>query len=829
MRRKASSLMSEVVSSSDDPNENRDQAADNGERRKVLVTDSTSTAFQRSFFHLVPIGTSIGLITINLRGVFVGFDFSGAIKSETINLMFLQLAAKANEILIVASLGLIVLQVVRHELLFGDGLPLGLVGSGLSFSDFSLFFRKEFYGSLRYVAIHGNKMRKVAFVALLILAGFTAALAGPSSAVLLVPRSQTWPSAATEVFLNGSSKDFWPDDLSGDLHDVSSLCSSAKATASAICPAGGFLSLQDHWSRMNSTTFLSQDIPSYSRQLSGSVFYWPVDSPASLIPPLYALGNPRTTPGLKDKTTLVQPLAAATVVLQQAATDWWRAMTEQKNKDREGMDALIDDRQVRSQSTSAIATVRCSKAQKLGASDKTVLFPSIPFWFDYDESMPLDVDNLSGAPSNHLHFQWIHLPGNFGPTSVGAIFQTPWSADNTTRVVIGCTAQTGWVPSEVRTDSYSFWSGWYPWNITFGARTPSYSEAPHDDSLTATNGRIALGDEWLGLLTPRAPTSSSFTEGWEPSTIESILANTALAQASVGEEDISELGPWSETDLPNQSRSSFLEAIICSILVDGISRTGSHRSFNKEGAVPKWHLNSYEPLPNFARLVLSGKNAFKVPDIPPEQFTTMRMTMSITGFALRRSLSAYLAMAVLLTHTTMATVNLIWTLTHKRTSRSWDSVSELIALAQNSTPAFGALANTAAGIECAATFARLAKIRVRSQPGSAQKDHVELVFEEDANNASVPRSRSRASSRRSLSFHHDPWPSVLPLGSNEVEDSRRSRGSLTWPIDPRKLSVVQQEDTEMHSRSTSTERLIPRVHLADEEKGDVVRVNRAYR
>lgn len=146
------------------------------------------------------------------------------VKSETINLMLLQLAAKAHEIMIVASLGLIVLQFVRQELLFGGGLPLGLIGSGLTFNNLEFFFSKEFYGTLSYLGAHGNKLRKIMFVSVVVVAGLIAALAGPASAVLLVPKSQNWAAGGTQFYLNGSAGGFWPDDLSGDLFELRELC-----------------------------------------------------------------------------------------------------------------------------------------------------------------------------------------------------------------------------------------------------------------------------------------------------------------------------------------------------------------------------------------------------------------------------------------------------------------------------------------------------------------------------------------------------------------------------------------------------------------------------
>ncbi|KAI9367166.1 hypothetical protein BJX61DRAFT_547756 [Aspergillus egyptiacus] len=162
------------------------------EPQKVVLTRSIPAALQCGAVHLLSIAISATIIALNIRGTYLGADLMSPVRSETINLMLFQLAAKAHEVTIVASLGVIVLQCVRHELLFGAGLPLGLLGSGLSFNHLEYFFSKEFYGSLGYLATQGNRTRKTAFVVLVLVSGLLANLAGPASAVLLVPNSQDW-------------------------------------------------------------------------------------------------------------------------------------------------------------------------------------------------------------------------------------------------------------------------------------------------------------------------------------------------------------------------------------------------------------------------------------------------------------------------------------------------------------------------------------------------------------------------------------------------------------------------------------------------------------
>jgi hypothetical protein len=73
-------------------------------------------------------------------GLFIGSQISGPVSiSDDIKLDLLQFIAKGHEILIVSSLGIVVFDTIRHQLLFGGGIPLGLVGSGFSFSQLGFF------------------------------------------------------------------------------------------------------------------------------------------------------------------------------------------------------------------------------------------------------------------------------------------------------------------------------------------------------------------------------------------------------------------------------------------------------------------------------------------------------------------------------------------------------------------------------------------------------------------------------------------------------------------------------------------------------------------
>ncbi|KAK6375675.1 hypothetical protein LTS17_007497 [Exophiala oligosperma] len=697
------------------------------EPKKIIVSASKRRALLHCLPHILPILASITILALNFHGKYVGADFDALFDSETLTLMGLQIIAKIHEVLIVASLSLIVFHVIRHELLYGIGLPLGLIGSGFNFGSFDFFFKKEFWGALHSWRTTGHKSRRAAVILLLCAAGFVAALAGPSSATLIVPTSQNWPTGSTDFYLPGSSDDVWPSDVSKDADASQDFCSNETSSTLAICPAGGFMSIREHWGRANFTNFRDADVPQYSRKLSGSRFFWPIYSQSSPVPPLYALGDARVVsdyrPGVE--TFLVQPHAAAATVLQRIATQWWEALQSRWNIS----DSQIDDRKVSAKVPTAITTIRCSEPQNLSTTDKSVQFPVLSGRFDYINGTNFIVDNLSDSAVDHIRFQWVHLPDNFGAVSIGGVFESAWTQDKSSRVVIGCSAQAGWVPAVIQTDEYSFWTGWYPWGIKFGERTPAWTQIPSNQPQSPTNGRVAMDDTWLELLTPSAPFVQPSQHDWVPSTLESVIDASALSEGLSNEQGLTFTQAWLNDGQSGISRTVFLEVIISSILVDGLSRVGLYKVFDTQGQEPRWSLSAFDPLPDFAKRILAGRNALRKPTQPSTQ-STLHVKMEISGFALRASLAGFLSMAILSAHVLMAIGHIGCVFFFRESSTGWESISELIALTQNSRPAYSVLENTAAGIRSGQTYGRIANIRVKPTLDDSITDHVELVFQD---------------------------------------------------------------------------------------------------
>ena len=117
-----------------------------------------------------------------------------------------------------ASIDYIVLTYIRYELSLGQGLPFGALFSGLQISQASYLWSMEFWGTAcsKHLPIH----KRIGIIGVISIAISLAATIGPSSAILLIPRLAYWPAGSTDIWLNATFQDIWPDRLvSGDAFD----------------------------------------------------------------------------------------------------------------------------------------------------------------------------------------------------------------------------------------------------------------------------------------------------------------------------------------------------------------------------------------------------------------------------------------------------------------------------------------------------------------------------------------------------------------------------------------------------------------------------------
>ena len=121
---------------------------------------------------------------------------------------YIETRAKVHEIAIEASLSAIVFSYIRYELMLGDGIPFGALFSGLQISQASYLWSMEYWGTFSSKNVSWkSKLRLLSVVTASI---FLAAVSGPSSAILLVPKLDYWPAGSTNIWMNITSDSLWP-------------------------------------------------------------------------------------------------------------------------------------------------------------------------------------------------------------------------------------------------------------------------------------------------------------------------------------------------------------------------------------------------------------------------------------------------------------------------------------------------------------------------------------------------------------------------------------------------------------------------------------------
>lgn len=171
------------------------------EPTKVAISQNRTVAWLRALIHLVPVGVAICEIVLNWNTYYIG--------TQAYSQAIYQLLAKVHEIMIQASIAAVVFSCIRSEMALGSGIPFGLLFSGLQITQISYLWSMEFWGSL--CGGLDRSYRRFFLFMLVSLSILLATVCGPSSAVLLIPRLQNWPGGSTDIWINATSNDLWPE------------------------------------------------------------------------------------------------------------------------------------------------------------------------------------------------------------------------------------------------------------------------------------------------------------------------------------------------------------------------------------------------------------------------------------------------------------------------------------------------------------------------------------------------------------------------------------------------------------------------------------------
>lgn len=626
-------------------------------------------ALVRLSVHALPLVTALCLISINVCTSY---------PKEELPATALQFLAKGLELLTQASIANMALCFLRREVLDREALPFGAMFAGLQTSSISYLWSLEFIGSLTSTWFPSR--RKWAFALFTTFNIVLAAGVGPSIAITLIPRSQLFPFGQTSLWFHGSEDDLFPSQLNKG-HVPTSCYAKAweEMTSDAYveCP----------WRALPTVLELvkngaTADLPSFKKMIMGGIIqtlqitnvmydpaygytYFPIRDEEEQSPFVSFLKE--------QGHDGVQAVTATTKGLMQAFfTTWAQISFGPSSAMPEVFKVGGTSRVMKSHSKQALAWTQCREALDLS----NVEFPGIP------NSSLVRVPNL--PPSSHWQLAWVDVTSEL-PVSIAAIVVPPVPSPNTTasNAATFCTISASWA------DSYLLISGIKPLKAESGVTA-------------LPNNAVRISSEWASLLISNWPSAND--------------PNTTLLDIM--------LPPVLQED---QDVQGSIETLLSGLVVVAMTQTltapwrlvGNPYNFSAQLDLPlsnpehQWIQNG------------TPSNAWAVPPTDAQGRYLLETELSAEGPAYTpRGIPTVIALVTLTVYCIYIVLSAVFILVIRpESSSSWDSISELTALAVLSVPT-ERLQNTSAGIKTLNVYREPVNVRA-----AAGDDHLEIVVQ----------------------------------------------------------------------------------------------------
>lgn len=657
------------------------------EREKKVIHRGLGPACYSALLHVLPVGASVTLVVFNWRGYYIGGELSGAIGMHSLKLLGLQFAAKMLELLAMASLTTILFAFLRNRLMF-DFLPFGAMTAGFEFSKLSMLWSKEFVATC--AATFSTPSKKIFLITIIIIFTILGATIGPSAAVASQPVLRNWDAGGTVFWLNVNSQDLWPSLLNEsrmpDLHcssgDISCYPPSYSLLASQLLsfwPASDFSSVQTGTkSTVPEKAWLSGR---HSRSAMAVRFRGPFVYEPEL-------------------TVATAPSTAITDAVSEIQTYWFGANAHLCDEGKARF-CYYNDIFYQVKATQPISYVKCEASNV----NTTIRFPRVdqgdrdfPL-IEYNSTIIGTQDWLEKSVGNEASpvLSWVDLPeGQFGRSSIGAVIALPkTNTSGNPSQVIACTVDARWAKA---TATSSFLDG------------PMSAAGIPDNWIIGD--RLAIKSDGQPKW-PQVRISTDWAEAINPTTTEPPSSAFASLCNSVGGFDDIQKAP---------DTVSAVESILALMITDQLARLGNTATIL--GSLKSSPENQWmdEILPK-GSVFGKGGSAFDYEPKEGDQVTEFTSAVTVNGYGYGISTASLLSTLVLVVYSLIAVLYVVHTICFaKTTSSSWDSITELIALAFNSMPS-SAIQNTGAGIATLKTLKEPVRIGVSD-------NCLQMVFED---------------------------------------------------------------------------------------------------
>ena len=639
------------------------------EHPRIIISDSVWIVISRCSIHLLPIAVSIYLITLNIKGHYIGrhLPWSKNDYDDNVALAFIQIAAKIQELLVIASITVVILHTTIDALTNEHGLPLGLSTSGFSFAKISYFWSPAFWASTCRLCKSPNK-RLIIVYALTVLGGILGLTIGPASAVLMLPRTATWQQFTTTFWMNGTADDFWPEVLRAEHLGLPQSCS--EGFVSGFCAQEGLPLL------------LIYDF--YNRNIDGGFQIFTPDSDF----PRIIDGTPKFKDISAESWTIAPHVATSNALTRLWVDPQWVA---------KGNSTGIQSGQA-SAGAAVVRTVCSPDIKNTRSGTSEVSLPDLPAFETWakddrlgDERTiklrePLWVQNKSTRAGNH-HLTTVFVAPNPEMASVttGVVVLGPLTKQRE-RIAMMCSIDARWnyaQHSMTKSNNYGIGN---VGNSVYAVLRGTNSQAnlktmtlPVNDS----SWRHVYADQsWLkgalGYPTPYNTRYQPYFTGVDGQGYNTTaLATFILARSMYVERYRTSIKHWQES-IPA------MESVISTAFADVMSRAGSVRELNKT----MLQVNSVSDCQMQGG---SGYYGYCPPPLADEasNLSELHFNGSRTGYAYQASSATdYLSITVLALYIAIVLCHIMHKGISRRSFTCWATEEEMLLLAKNSQPSF---------------------------------------------------------------------------------------------------------------------------------------------
>ena len=604
----------------------------------------------------------------------------------------------------VASLSAVVLHRIRYDLCESEGVPLGLVMAGYQLSSVSYLLTSEFWGG---AVVKPITRRTSQWPPLSLLVGFAVALsvvAGPSSAVAMLPRLDWWDvpkrffnavdHKSSPYYLQATDFTLWPEHLTVDM--IPPGCMDDTLSDTTGCPNQGFENVlawvgrnQNQGFQPNVTIENYDTVRYLTSSSAGDVdSEWTVTSTVS-IRDARDLGDywDYIRAYELDIARINRPILIPSIV---NGSGFQKPVVQAQCSAYYGLSSLREIEFPHSY----LVSWPLSSYQDASWTMPVNFSASVR---DSSSQHPIFNENIQGHHiQDEIYFQWIDMKNFTGAPALGALASF-WTKNGST-ALIACTIDAHWAPVSIFLDPR------YDRVIFQDSPDPNrlLSQAKSNTS-TSDMKRISIDKAWADTM-DNPINGTNGNETLYTTKIRDLISG--LGGDYGGNFQINGINLTAQGTIPYR-----VSTVLGMYLTEALASIQLNNSLVYHNYVNANYVLQMDNIDD-GNFPYPGSPNLSFPDYANSQgFPEVQITIERYGYGWSfRDIPIKLATVVLVSQILVSLAHLIVIVSGRWTCESWTSMGQMLVLALTSLPP-KSLGNTSAGVACLSTWKKGLKVR----------------------------------------------------------------------------------------------------------------------